>query len=90
MTDNADTPVPASIRMRDARMQEARRNHDYFNEHAKELFEQYPNSWLLIHSGGEVSPFDDLVKLMDKRNTFDAIKRGGSIIERRRAGAWIL
>ena len=78
---------PAPI---EARMREARRNHDYFNEHADDLFAQYPDHWLLIHSGGQVEAFDDLVALIDLRSTFDDVKRGGAIIERRRTGAWIL
>ena len=82
--------IPTNTRARNARMQEARRNHDYFNEHAQELFERYPDQWLLIHSGGEVAPFDDLAKLIDERNTLSEVQRGGSIIERRRVGVWIL
>ena len=88
MTVTTDTPTSAGVRS--ARMREARRNHDYFNEHAKELFERYPDRWLLIHSGGEVSAFNDLTALIRERNALDDVKRGGAIIERRRAGAWIL
>ena len=98
MTPRSETPVgigrpedfgldPEAV---DRRMREAQRNHDYFMAHYKELFERYPDHWLLIHSGGEVVPFDDLVALMTLRDTFDELTRRGSIIERRRTGVWVL
>lgn len=74
----------------DARIREADRNRDYFMAHADELFDQYPEHWLLIYSGGEVEPFDDLAQLIEARRLLDDSTRGGAIIERRRTGAWIL
>lgn len=74
----------------DARIREADRNRDYFMAHANDLFDRYPDQWLLIYSGGEVEPFDDLAKLIEARSRLDDSVRGGSIIERRRTGAWIL
>lgn len=74
----------------DARIREADRNRDYFMAHADDLFDRYPDQWLLIYSGGEVEPFDDLAKLIEARSRLDDSARGGSIIERRRTGAWIL
>ena len=98
MTTSNETPVgigrpedfgldPEAV---DRRMREAQRNRDYFRARSKELFERYPDHWLLIHSGGEVVPFDDLVELMTLRDTFDEVTRGGAIIERRRTGVWVL
>ena len=72
------------------RIAEAQRNRDFFRAHSEELLERYPDHWLLIHSGGEVAPFDDLVELMTLRDTFDEVTRRGSIIERRRTGVWVL
>lgn len=74
----------------DARIREADRNRDYFMAHADNLFARYPNQWLLIYSGGEVEPFDDLAQLIEARRRLDDSARGGAIIERRRTGAWIL
>ena len=74
----------------EARMVEAERSHDYFMTHAEQLFEQYPNQWLLIYSGGQVIASEHLSELIDRRAAFDDITRGGAIIERRRTGVWIL
>ena len=98
MTTRSETPIgigrpedfgldPEAV---DRRMREAQRNHDYFMAHYKELFERYPDHWLLIHSGEEVVPFDDLVELINLLETFDPVKRGGAIIERQRKGVWVL
>ena len=76
--------------VRDAMWDEHQRNLDYFLKHAMALFEQHPDQWLLIHSGGEFVPFDDLVELINLLETFDPVKRGGAIIERQRKGVWVL
>ena len=84
------TAHPLSEDERRAMWDEHERNLDHFLQSAETLFDEHPDQWLLIHSGGQVETFDDLVAMFDRLNTFDKVTRGAALHQRRRTGLWIL
>lgn len=74
----------------DRKMKEARRNDDFFVAHSAELFEQHPDQWILIHSGGVVETFDEFLQLHNRRRELDPAVAAGSMHYIRRPGVWLL
>ena len=72
------------------RQREAERNNDYFLAHSDELFKQYPDKWILVHSGGVVEAFDDFLGLYNRRKQLDRVTSAGSMHYIRRPGVWLL
>ena len=54
------------------------RNWSYFVEHQQELFEQYQDTKILIHSSGCVVASDDIQELIEARNSLDAVEAAGA------------
>ena len=54
------------------------RNWSYFVEHQQELFEQYQDTIVLIHSGGRVAASDDILALISVRNSLDEVEAAGA------------
>ena len=54
------------------------RNWSYFVEHQQELFEQYQDTIVLIHSGGRVAASDDIQELIAARNSLDEVEAAGA------------
>ena len=55
------------------------RNDEYFRAHETELFDQYPDKALLIHSGGIVEAFDDIAELSRRRDELGQDAADGAI-----------
>lgn len=76
-------------RLRDA-LAMMRRNNDFFQAHAEELFEKYPDGWILIFGDQQVETFDDILEAAARRTSLPPSERDGSLLRRQMSGIWIL
>lgn len=56
-------------------------NRAFFEANRARLTADHSETWLLIHSGGEVVASDNLMALNDQRLALDTVQRGGALIE---------
>ena len=82
------TPSAADQAAYDAR----ERNHQFFLANSSELFDQYPNHWLLLYGDQTVEAFEDTLDCIDHRDALDrdASWRTVWIGTTDRQGIWIL
>lgn len=81
------TPTPQERLAYEAR----ERNHQFFLTHKWDLFDRYPNHWLLIHGDQVVEAFEDPLDCIDRRDAMDEDAQSTVWIGHPdRSGVWIL
>ena len=55
-------------------------NRAFFEANRARLTAEHSETWLLIHSGGEVAASDELMALASQRQALDTVQRGGALI----------